>query len=69
MENLARYILRASFSSERMAYIQEEAKVVYQSKDGKHQKLFDALEWLVAMCSLLSCAQQGRADGKVLWIL
>lgn len=37
-----------------MAYIQEEAKVVYQSKDGKHQKLFDALEWLVAMCSHVS---------------
>ncbi|MBC8179186.1 MAG: transposase, partial [Deltaproteobacteria bacterium] len=35
MENLARYIIRASFSQERMTYIPEETKVIYQSKDGK----------------------------------
>ena len=51
MENLARYIIRASFSQERMTYIQEESKVLYQSKDGKKAKTFDALEWLAAMCS------------------
>ena len=51
MENLARYIIRASFSQERMAYVPEEAKVIYQSKDGKKEKMFDALEWLAAMCS------------------
>jgi hypothetical protein len=51
MENLARYIIRASFSQERMAYIPEEATVIYQSKDGKEEKVFDALEWLAAMCS------------------
>ena len=51
MENLARYIIRASFSQERMAYVPEEAKVIYQSKDGKEEKIFDALEWLAAMCS------------------
>jgi len=51
MESLARYIIRASFSQERMTYIQEEVKVVYQSKDRKDHKLFDALEWLAAMCS------------------
>jgi hypothetical protein len=51
MENLARYIVRASFSQERMTYIAEESKVVYQSKDGKEEKIFDALEWLAAMCS------------------
>lgn len=51
MENLARYIIRASFSQERMKYIHEESKVSYQSKDGKQQKVFDALEWLAAMCS------------------
>ena len=45
MENLARYIIRASFSQERMTYIPEESKVIYQSKDGKHGKVFDALEW------------------------
>ena len=26
-------------------------RVVYQSKDGKQEKIFDALEWLAAMCS------------------
>jgi len=51
IENLARYIIRASFSQERMTYIPEESKVVYRSKDGKEQKVFDALEWLAAMCS------------------
>ena len=51
MENLARYIIRASFSQERMTYIPEESKVAYQSKDRKHEKIFDALEWLAAMCS------------------
>ena len=51
MENLARYIIRASFSQERMSYIPEESKVIYQSKDGKEEKILDALEWLAAMCS------------------
>ena len=51
MENLARYIIRASFSQERMTYIPDESKVVYKSKDAKEEKTFDALEWLAAMCS------------------
>jgi len=51
MENLARYIIRASFSQERMTYIPEESQVIYRSKDGKEQKVFEALEWLAAMCS------------------
>ena len=51
MENFAGYIIRASFSQERMSYIREESKVIYQSKDGKEEKVFDALEWLAAMCS------------------
>ncbi len=45
MENLARYIIRASFSQERMTYVPEKSKVIYQSKDGKEEKIFDALEW------------------------
>ena len=51
IENLARYIIRASFSQERMTYFPEESRVIYQSKDGKEEKVFDALEWLAAMCS------------------
>jgi hypothetical protein len=33
MENLARYIIRASFSQERMTYIPEVSKVIYQVSD------------------------------------
>ena len=51
MENLARYIVRASFSQESMTYVPEEAMVVYKSKDRKQEKIFDALEWIAAMCS------------------
>jgi len=51
MENLVRYIIRASFSQERMTYIPEESKVVYRSKDEKKEKIFNALEWLAAMCT------------------
>ena len=50
MENLARYIVRASLSQERMNYLPLEAKVIYKSKDGKEEKVFDALEWIAAMC-------------------
>ena len=49
METLARYIIRASFSQERMNYYRETGHVEYRSKDGKETKVFDALEWLAAM--------------------
>jgi hypothetical protein len=48
MENLARYIIRASFSQERMQYLAEPSTVVYRAKDGTDEKVFDALEWLAA---------------------
>ena len=51
MENLARYIIRASLSQERMTYHRETGQVEYQSKDEKETKVFDALKWLAAMCS------------------
>ena len=51
MENLARYVVRASFSQERMSYLPDECKVAYRFKDGRNEKVFDALEWLAAMCS------------------
>jgi len=51
MENLARYIIRASFSQERMTYHRQQGQVEYRSKDGKQVKTFEALEWLAAMCS------------------
>jgi hypothetical protein len=33
-----------------MNYIPIETKVIYLSKEGKQEKVFDALEWLDAMC-------------------
>lgn len=51
MANLASYIIRASFSQERMTYVPEQSEVIYRSKDGKEEKAFDALEWLAAMSS------------------
>jgi len=54
MENLARYIIRASFSQERMQYLDQEGKVVYTSKDGRTSKVFPALEWLANLCSHIS---------------
>ncbi|MDI6754178.1 MAG: hypothetical protein QME78_07265, partial [Thermodesulfobacteriota bacterium] len=58
-ENLALYIIRASFSKERMQYFQEPSKVVCRAKDGTMEKVFDAavsstgqaLDWLAAICS------------------
>jgi hypothetical protein len=44
MENLARYIIRASFSQERMNYVREESRIIYKSKDGINTKEFDAID-------------------------
>jgi hypothetical protein len=49
MENLARYIIRASFSQERMNYLDQEGTVVYRSKRGETTKSFPAMEWLAAV--------------------
>lgn len=55
LENLARYIIRASCSQERMTYTPPQkasggrAKVVYASKDGGTSKTFDALDWLAQL--------------------
>jgi hypothetical protein len=38
MENLARYIIRASFSQEKMTHVPEESKVIYKSRDGKKRE-------------------------------
>ena len=59
MENLARYSIRASFSQERMTYLRDESKVVYQGKDAKKTKTFDALEWLAAIPARRSFAKAG----------
>jgi hypothetical protein len=33
------------------AYLHEESKVIYESKESKEEKVFGALEWLLAMSS------------------
>ena len=72
LENLARYIIRASFSQERMTYVAAQdssdraAKVIYHSKDGKTTKTFDALDWLA---QLVTHPQQRGTNGQILWIL
>jgi hypothetical protein len=53
MENLARYVVRASFSQERMTYIPEESRVVYRSKDGNREKVFDSAGVLTADAVML----------------
>ena len=63
MENLARCVIRASFSQERMTYLPEESKVIYESKDGKREKAFEALKWLAIMG--FPCTGQRRTDGEV----
>ena len=64
MENLARYIIRASFSQERMTYIPEKSEVVYQSKDGKEEKIFDALEWIAA-CAPMFQTRESKWSGTM----
>jgi len=49
MENLARYIIRASFSQERITDIPEAGSVIYRSKDGQTIRVFEALERLAAI--------------------
>ena len=55
LEKLAKYIVRACFSQQRMIYIPVEkssngtAKVIYTSKDGRSRKTFDALDWLALL--------------------
>ncbi len=52
MENLARYIIRASFSQKRMTYQRQAGRVEYRAKDNSQTKVFDALEWLTVMCPI-----------------
>lgn len=55
MENLARYIIRAFFSQEKMTYVRDESKVIYRFKDGKEKKTFDGPR--MDRRQVLPCAQ------------
>jgi len=51
MENISRYIIRASFSTERLNYLSEDLKVIYKSKTGNDSKEFDAVDFIASICS------------------
>jgi hypothetical protein len=57
LEDLARYIIRACFSQERVTYLPAidamdgQAKVIYTSKDGRTSKTFQALDWLAQLAT------------------
>jgi len=59
MENLARYIIRASFSRERMTCVPEAGSVIYHSKNGQTTRVFHALELLAAM-TVISRTKESR---------
>jgi hypothetical protein len=76
LENLARYIIRASFSQERLTYIAADesangvAKVIYESKGGKTSKTFDALDWLAQLTAHIpNRGEFRRRRDQILWIL
>jgi len=48
---LARWNGRQWIDEQGVAYLPEESKVIYESKDGRREKVFEALEWLAAMGS------------------
>ena len=66
LETLARYIIRASFSQERMTYIAVDdsaggtVKVLYESKDGKAIKTFDALDRLAQLVTHIPTKEWGQ---------
>jgi hypothetical protein len=70
LENLARYIIRASFSQERMIYVASQdssdgvAKVIYQSKDAKTSKTFDALDWLAQLVTHIPNKGESAGGGS-----
>ncbi len=51
MENLSRYIIRASFSQERINYVREDLKVIYKSKDKTDSKEFDAIDFIASLAN------------------
>jgi hypothetical protein len=48
---MVHHVIRASFSQERMKYLDKEGTVVYTGKDRKTNKVFPTMECLAAMCA------------------
>ena len=45
MENIARYIIRALFSVERLNYIRDDSKVIFKPKNGNDIKPLPKTVW------------------------
>jgi hypothetical protein len=60
MENLARYIIRASFSQERMTYLPEESRIIYRSKDS-YSPGFETLP----SSNIISIAPFGQTNAQI----
>ena len=58
METLARCIIRASFSQERMQYLAEPSKVVYRAKDGPRKR--SSMPW----SGWPPCVPTSRTEGS-----
>ena len=69
MENLARYIIRASFSQERMQYLDQEGTVVYTSRNGATTSNQELPGPGMAGRDVFAHPEPGRADGEILRIL
>ena len=73
LENLARYIIRDSFSQERMTSVAPKDshdgkdKVTYASKDGNRSKTFDALDWLAQLVTHIPNRPPCFCWESVLW--
>ena len=51
MKNISRYIIKASFSQERMNYMVNEYKAKYWSRTGNDTKEFQSLDFIASLCS------------------
>jgi len=63
-ENLNRYIIRISFSQQKMICRRETGQVEYQSKSGKEIMVFNALEGLNAINSYHYLMRIGGGSGQ-----
>ena len=72
LENLARYIIRASFSQERMTYIAADksadgtAKVIYESKDAKTSKTLELMGCQAQTACARSCGTSAFGGARQL---
>jgi hypothetical protein len=64
MENPTGYIIRASFSSERLNSTTSKSRVIYRSKDGNTTKEFNAVDFIARTLQAISPIKTNRWSGK-----